>query len=245
MNVQNINNLANQLKNLGFANLNYVLAKRICFRPKAFCLPYRFEKGEYILHFQLSFVKAGQSGDYALRFYDTAFLKAASIEQTPVGFDVGKLSQKMSQIDWRIAFDFTEQKTVVSADKAVFEKEQIIESIVDELEVLEASPEGKRVAAHLKTTHWAGSAYHEVFGVLGLQKVKAEVNQRFYVIEGEPGITVEEAFRYLQNRWLEKEMLTRKRQASETATTTAASEKGSGFLRKKRNRRTRISKAEK
>lgn len=243
MNIQNINNLANQLKSLGFLNMGYVLAKRICFRPKAFCLPYHFAKGEYTLHFQLSFEKASHSGDYALKFYDAAFQKTTAVEQTIAGFDVEKLSLMMSQIDWKNAFDFSEQKAVAPGDKGAFEKEMIVESIVDRLEALEAAPEGKQIAAHLKAIHWSGSAYHEIFDTPDPRKVKAEVGQRFYIIEGEPGIAVEEAFRYLQNRWLEKEMLAKKKQA-ETSNDDSDGH-GTGLLKKRRRRKTRVAKTEK
>lgn len=240
MNIQNINTLANQLKSLGFGGMDYALAKRICFRPKAFCLPYRFEKGVFSLHFQLSFEKVGQTVDYALKFYDAAFQKAMLVQPAINGLDFSKLSQQMDEIDWKRAFDFSEQKNVVAGDKAAFENELKIGGIIDELEALETTLEGRSIAAKLKSTHWAGAAYHEMFGILPTQKIKAEVSQRFYVIEDEPGITVEEAFRYLQNRWQEREMLAKKKQADEARATTRPPEKGNGLLQKRRNRRTRI-----
>lgn len=245
MNIQNISQLADQLKRLGFADMGYVLAKRICFRPKTFCLSHRFEKGDYTLSFYLSFKRSGQSSDYILMFYDAALQKSALIEQSVVGIDVAKLSQQMSEIDWKMAFDFNERKNIGPGDKAVFEKEQIIENIIIELEALQATSQGKSIAALLKSSHWAGSAYHDIFGTLNGQKPKADISQRFYCVEGQPGITVDEAFRYLQNRWLEKEMLSRKKHTGEADKTTENAERGSGLLRKKRSRRSRLSKSEK
>jgi hypothetical protein len=37
-------------------------------------------------------------------------------------------------------------------------------------------------------------------------KNKSEVSQQFYIFEGQTGISVDEAYRFLQNRWLEKQM---------------------------------------
>ena len=33
-------------------------------------------------------------------------------------------------------------------------------------------------------------------------KNKSEVSQRFYFFEGQTGISIDEAYRFLQNRWL-------------------------------------------
>jgi hypothetical protein len=77
-----------------------------------------------------------------------------------------------------------------------------------------------------------------VFGNISPLKNKSGVGQRFYVLEGQPGISVDEAYRFLQNRWLEKQMQAKKKEMSnteinETEKDSRASS-GSGLLKKKR-----------
>ena len=84
----------------------------------------------------------------------------------------------------------------------------------------------------------AGIPYQEIFGNISPLKNKSEVSQRFYVFEGQPGISVDEAYRFLQNRRLEKQMQEKWKQTtnteiSETEKDNLASS-GSGLLKKKR-----------
>ncbi len=68
-------------------------------------------------------------------------------------------------------------------------------------------------------------------------KNKTEVSQRFYFSEGQPGISVDEAHRFLQNRLLEKQMQVKRKQPVEPTNEqggSSASANGSGLLRKKR-----------
>ena len=64
------------------------------------------------------------------------------------------------------------------------------------------------------------------------------MSQRFYFFDGQIGISIDEAYRFLQNRWLEKQMQAKKKQSDESTgretehDTNGSS--GSGLLRKKR-----------
>ena len=243
MNIQNIVSLADQLKSLGFADLAYSMAKRICFKPKSFCLSYIVDKGDCRLKFQLCFERDDTSDTYGLSFYDATFHKASGASETIAGVDVGKLSQQMAEVDWKKAFDFSEQKAVALTDKTAFDNELKIEAIVHELILLQGTQDGKVVAALLKASFWSGSAYHGVYGSISGPKNKVEISQRFYFMEGQPGISVEEAFRYLQNRWLEKEMLAKKKQPTEPDADMTGKEECSGLLRKRRTKKARNAKS--
>ena len=65
-----------------------------------------------------------------------------------------------------------------------------------------------------------------------------EVSQRFYFFEGQIGISVDEAYRFLQNRWLEKQMQTKKKVSDankgEELTDEEHTSSGNGLLQKKR-----------
>ncbi|RYZ20663.1 MAG: hypothetical protein EOO10_23035 [Chitinophagaceae bacterium] len=244
MNIQNIVALAEQLKSLGFTDMGYSLAKRACFKPKHFFLNYQVEKSGGVLRFQLSFEKDRKVGDaYVLVYYDAIFQKSKPFEGTVNGVDVSWLSQQMSEVDWTKAFDFTEKKPLTGSDKNAFEKELRIESIIDALTAFEGTNEGRLAASFLKQEHWLGTAYNEIYGNISVLKNKVEVSQRFYILDGQPSISVDEACRYLQNRWLEKEMLAKKKQAEDSGTNdTEINGHGTGLLRKKRKRKARTSK---
>ncbi|MBC7507604.1 MAG: hypothetical protein H7320_02475, partial [Ferruginibacter sp.] len=80
-------------------------------------------------------------------------------------------------------------------------------------------------------------------------KNKSEVSQRFYFFEGQRGISVDEAYRFLQNRWLEKQMQAKKKQSDESNRRQSENDANltsdSGLLRKKRVTRNQVIKKSK
>lgn len=42
-------------------------------------------------------------------------------------------------------------------------------------------------------------------------KNKLEISQRFYFFEGQTGISIDEAYRFLQNKWREKQLQTKRK----------------------------------
>ncbi|MEO6135263.1 MAG: hypothetical protein ABIP35_08930, partial [Ginsengibacter sp.] len=191
------------------------------------------------LCFQLFFEKEVIKSMYILLYYDAILQKeTTSIDAAINGISTTSLEKSMTEIDWKSAFDFVTKKQLNLEDKSTWEKEQKVESVIESLSELEKSEDGKVVSVGLKIKYWAGIPYQEVFGNISALKNKSEVCQRFYVFEGQAGITVDEAYRFLQNRWLEKQMQAiRKersnREISETEKGTRASS-GSGLLKKKR-----------
>ena len=97
-------------------------------------------------------------------------------------------------------------------DKASWEKELKIEAVIEAFTDLEKSEEGKAIAVGLKLKYWAGIPYQELFGNIGPLKNKSEVSQRFFFFDGQAGISIDEAYRFLQNRWLEKQMQAKRKQ---------------------------------
>ena len=80
------------------------------------------------------------------------------------------------------------------------------------LSELEKIEDGKAIALDLKLKYWADISYHGFAGIINPLKNKLEVSQRFYFFEGQAGISVDEAYRFLQNRWLEKQMQVKRKQ---------------------------------
>jgi hypothetical protein len=239
MNIENISALIGQLQSLGFENSGYSLLKRISFKPEKFILSQKMEKGKDQLSFQLFFEKDGKKGTYVLSYYDVVLQKETPIIDTTVnGINTTSLEKLMTEIDWQSAFDFVTKKQLNLEDKASWEKEQKVESIIEGLSELEKSENGNVVAVGLKLKYWAGVPYQELFGNISPLKNKSEVSQRFYFFEGQTGISVDETYRFLQNRWLEKQMQVKKKETanagiSETEKDSHAAS-GSGLLKKKR-----------
>ncbi|MFZ1530406.1 MAG: hypothetical protein WAT19_16745 [Ferruginibacter sp.] len=239
MNIQNIASLAEQLHSLGFEDGGYLLLKRICFMPDSFVVSQRIEKGREQISFQLFFERNEKQDTYALMYYDAILQKETALDEATInGVEVANVEKQMTAIDWKKAFDFAEKKKWSVGDKGSWENEQKIESILTDLAALEATEEGKLIAVSLKLKYWTGSAYYELFDSIGQLRNKAEISQRFYCSEGQPGISVDEAYRFLQNRKLEKQMQAKRKQVDnqtdeeqEEGNNTSA---GSGLLKKRR-----------
>ena len=239
MNIENISALMGQLQSLGFENAGYSLLKRISFKPENFILSQKIEKAKDKLSFQLFFEKDIKQDIYVLSYYDAILQKEMPLIDAAInGINTSNLEKSMVEIDWKNAFDFVTKKQLNLEDKTSWEKELKVESVIEGLHELEKSEDGKVVSVGLKLKYWAGISYQELFGNISPLKNKSEVSQRFYFFEGQTGISVDEAYRFLQNRWLEKQMQAKKRQPDEpnggqieTDTNTSS---GSGLLRKKR-----------
>lgn len=239
MNMENISALAEQLQALGFEDAGYSLLKRICFKPEKFMLSQKLERSNKMISFQLFFERNVKANGYALMYYDAILQKEMSFADTTLnGVDIFGLEKQMSAIDWKKAFDFAETRRWTPNDKISWENEQRIETIIISLAEIEVSEEGKSVAAALKLKYWTGSTYFEIFDNVSQTKSKAEISQRFYCSEGQPCISVDEAYRFLQNRKLEKQMQAKRKQADnqneEEEPESNSSSTRSGLLKKRR-----------
>lgn len=239
MNIQNIAALEVQLQSLGFENAGYSLLKRICFKPVSFFLSHKTEKGKDQLNTHLFFEKNSKQNAYVLMYYDAILQKETAMPETTInGINTANLEKRMAEIDWKTAFDFDIKKQWSIDDKASWDKEQKIESVIEDILELESVEEGRLIAVGLKIKYWAGIPNQELIGNISLLKNKSEVSQRFYFLDGQAGISVDEAYRFLQNRWLEKQMQAKSKQKDETENgetkNSSQASSGNGLLKKKR-----------
>ena len=239
MNIENISALMGQLQSLGFENAGYSLLKQISFKPANFILSQKIDKAKDKLRFQLFFEKDFKQDIYVLLYYDAILQKETTLTDAAInGINTSNLEKLMIEIDWKNAFDFDTRKELNLEDKISCEKELKVESVLEGLSELEKSDDGKGVAIGLKLKYWSGISYQELFGNISPLKNKSEVSQRFYFFEGQTGISLDEAYRFLQNRWLEKQMQAKRKETdsgkiSESAKDSYASY-GSGLQKKKR-----------
>ena len=239
MNIENISALMGQLQSLGFENAGYSLLKRISFKPENFILSQKIERAKDKLSFQLFFEKDIKQDIYVLSYYDAILQKETTLIDAAInGINTTNLEKSMIEIDWKNAFDFVTKKQLNLEDKTSWEKELKVESVIESLSGLEKSEYGKVVAIGLKLKYWSGISYQELFGNISPLKNKSEVSQRFYFFEGQTGISVDEAYRFLQNRLLEKQMLAKRKEpvvnTEEELTEEEHTSSGNGLLQKKR-----------
>ncbi len=238
MNIQNIIELAGQLQTLGFDNLGSLLLKRICFKPDNFYLNQKIAKDNVQLEFRLYFEKQKQNDAYVLLYYDVTLPYENIFEESIIaGIDTSELEKRMASIEWRLAFDLNERKKLDPTDKTTWEMEAKVESVIESLAVLEQDEKGRTVASVLKLKFWNQAPYHEMFGSISSVKNKSDVSQRFYFSENSVGISVDEAYRFLQNKWLEKQLQLKKKQTdatSENDNDETNGTAGSGLLKKRR-----------
>lgn len=235
MNTENISMLAKQLQDLGFGDLGYSLAKRIAFKPENFVIQTTTEKNTDLVVFQIFIEKEKDGFGYILKYYEAALQsKKIGAPESVAGINISALEKRLSAIDWKLAFQLNEPKPW--NENADVSKEQAVEAIINDLIQLESTEEGKAIASKLKLKYWNGTNYFELFNAIASPKGKGEISQRFYVVEGQTGISVDEALRFLQNRIMEKEMKRKQTDdsAQESGINGEAGNSGSGLLKKRR-----------
>lgn len=238
MNLENIASLAATLSRTGFGNLSYSLLQHICVKPVRFLLTETIVNGSDTLSCQLCFERQG--GDYGFVYYDASLIREHQVPSMTInGVALPELEQAMIGIDWKQ----TGSSAVFRLDDAsTWEREKQIEHVMNELARLSVSEEGKAHADMLRVRFFSNTIIEELTGSLAAVRSKLEISQRFYMTGGE-GITVEEAFRFLQNRWVERRMLSERRRLDkdnrpDTSETDGIAAKGKKLLQKgiKRNR---------
>lgn len=240
MNIQNIAALTEKLVATGFnENIGRRLLQYVCFRPADFILTEHLAKDKDVLTCTLFFERKGD--DYVCSFYDASFLKETEMPDISVqGIHLRELDKRMSETEWQLKESGNGSFNL--NNEASWEREKRIEGIVTDLSRLSATDEGKRFADALKLKYWAHIPLHPMMGNINALKSRFEVCQRFYFYDGQ-GISVDEAYRFLLNRWLEKKLQARKKQPIQeggmgNVENGSATANENGLLLKKRKTRT-------
>jgi len=217
MNIENISALSRSLQEMGFENIiDYQLLRNAIFKPANFTVRQRIVKGNDVLNFYLAFEKNRDGKTYSCLYYEAVLRKEIEIPDISVNdVQIKVLDKKMTAIDW-IAFESNEKKKIEFEDKATWIEEEKIEDIVTDLLALESNIDGKEIADRLKIKHWCDISGQDIITGVSSLRSKFEISQRFYIIEDQVAISVEEAYRFLHNRWMEKQLQAKKKQADIT-----------------------------
>lgn len=205
MNISQITVLGDQLRQMGFKHLEVELLKRICFRLPYFELHQSIQRNTDLIFFNFRFRRVPETDQYSLEYYDVMLQKELKFSSTMIGdVDIASLELRMAAIDWKNIF-VLDQATWTPDDKACWETATAIEVVCDELETLLSCEDGHLVASRLKFKYWTGHLGEDITGTIPTVKSKADVSQRFY-FSPENSITIDEAYRFLQNKWIEKQL---------------------------------------
>lgn len=219
---ESIQQLKEQLQTLGFENgLEFQLRSKICFQPERFVLQFRLVKDTDVIDFLLHFDITDEKTGYRCRFYDATLRKKIPIKDNIINeVSILVLDNLMNLIDWNIS------------TPGDIGREDAIDTIISDLKKLERTEEGKNVSQILKFKYWTGTNVEDMISSLSMLKSRYEINQRFYFFEGEGQITIEEAYRFLCNKWLEKQLQVRKKQQDQPASSDTGGSGETGLLKK-------------
>jgi len=217
-------------------SIGYNLLQYACFKPADFILTEHLTKEKDVLTCTIFFERKGD--EYVCSHYDASLLKEMEVPDTSLqGVQLKQLDRLMAETDWQL--DSSNSNDLDLENETSWQKVKRIEGIVSDLLRLSATDEGKRFADLLKLKHWSNIPFNPMMGNLSALRSRFEVTQRFFFYDGK-GILVDEAYRFLMNRWLEKKLQARKRRAvgEETEDANAGSNgtpgKEKSLLQKKR-----------
>lgn len=242
MNRLNINELAEKIQRVGFDGVLPCLVLRICFQPAQFVISRVLQKGSEKAIFHFCIKCNTETGNYVLDFYDAVLQKEAALAEEMNGINIGLLDKRMMEIDWQKALRLENAEANTTEEKKMWEEAEAIEGIVSDLTKLEKS-NGADAALRLKQKHWAGTEYQEFTGTALSGKIKDEISQRFFLQDNNI-ISADEAFRFLQNRWLERELQVKRRSEKHIELNTqegTGKHRYSDDVRKKRKKRRSVS----
>lgn len=214
MNIENILATAEALESLGFESpIAPYLALQASFNQANFSIQQRHTKDKNIITCILYFEK--DNDKYSCLYFDAILRKEIIIADTTVnGIDCKEIDLRMQEVNWRSMFLFQGDKELSMKKSADWDNEEKIESIVSDITILESTDEGRDVAERLKVKYWCDTPVQDIIANLHILRAKFEISQRFYFFDGQSGIGVEEAYRFLNNRWLEKQMLINKKRTT-------------------------------
>lgn len=212
MNIENITTLAEQLEVLGFTGLKYDLLRKVCFKPLNFVLEHKVDAGNDKLDFEIYFEKLAQAEMYQLKYYEATLNTDECLRNMEVSsVEITALEKSFAEIDWAAFFNPSTAKSWSPDNKNSWETERKVESIIDQLNQLEKTAEGKAFANKLKLKFWWPVPYRENYCLFNPVKSKKGFVQRFYFFAGQPGISVSECARFLLHQKMTKQLVTEKK----------------------------------
>lgn len=212
MDIQNIQALSALLRALEFSTeMDEKLLWHACLRQKEFYVKEQKAFGHDLMSYQVLFKENETNRRLVCVHFDAFLRKEIQLESTTIdGINIQKLDDEMKAINWKDSSEFRSASEFNLSDTESWKQQAAIEKVILHLEALAATAEGATVADTLKYKYWIDLSLENMIPNLYHQRSKFEFNQRFYII-GEQGITAIEAFRFLNNRWMQRQAQLQKR----------------------------------
>ncbi len=205
MNLENINALSLQLDLVGFKDMTACLAKHICMQPACFSFTKTVVIHSDELYFQFIFKADPETSLYYLDYIDAGIQKYIPLNSLVINdIEIEELDRQMKSIDWRTFFDLSETSSIEK--ESIFSLALRVEQIFQQFVHLSKTEEGVQVVTLLKQKYWSQFPTNELTGSFISLKAIAEISQRFYCKDQKTSVTIEDAYRFLQFKRIEKEM---------------------------------------
>ena len=219
MHSSNINSLAASLVSLGFSEtVDMQLQCHICFAPMQFDIVHSILVGQDQAVFTVR-VERDERNIFSLKYYTACLRKR--VEVAP---ELEELDRRMAAVDW--------EAVVMGRQLA----RQVELSVLKEAAaIVEALQEAGIAADILRYKYWQGTALDSLIQFLPQHKTAWEISERFYFFNEADLISFNEAIRFLNGRWMERQLHLRKKQA-ERSTETEPRDSGRNLLLKKKPR---------
>ncbi len=218
MSSSNISALTNRLISLGFpASVESQLRCHLCFAPTQFELPWTMGVGEDQGVFSVR-VERDERGVYALKYYHACLRKRVEVPEELAGLD-----QRMAAVDWE-AVALGQQVATVFDEKTI-----------QAAAVVEALHELGLSADLLRYKYWQGTSLESLVLFPSQHKSIWEISERFYFFNEVDLISFSEAIRFLNSRWMERQLQVRKKMA-ERSSEAGGGDSGRSLLIKKKPR---------
>ena len=172
--------------------------------------------GSDIVNFNLVFQCKSERNEYACIYYDATLRKEINVTGSVInGVNTKELERKMQEINWDVDYENKIDKEFQSEEKDSWLREEKIDKVMMQLQSLSSVEEGEDIADCLRFKFWCDTPAQDMVRNINTLKGKYEISQRFYFFENGSCISAEEAYRFLNNRWMEKNLQLKKKQGAD------------------------------
>jgi len=149
------------LEKLGFGNkLNEAISFYESYPQAHFQLPVRERNEKEAIDYWLRFEKSDNTRNYQLTGYDATLRIYPEIPDTIIiGINTGKLDEAMKQFDWSLDHHTEALIDELLQTKAGRQELKSLDNILNDINKLHHSPEGKEIAEKLMFKYWSAGPY--------------------------------------------------------------------------------------
>jgi len=182
--------------------LEWPVQVHLCFAPARFAVQHEQFRGSDQLRYEVWVAREEDNSKYMPVYYDATLIRPLELNpQNGCAEQVISLNQQMQLVNWSGLLGKAATATVGD-----FSDLGLVADIVDNLTALEQHEGGQFFADLLRLRYWTRTPFEHYARCGSGSKGLFEVTQRFHFFSDGQGITLDEAYRFLQHRWLQKKL---------------------------------------